>query len=113
MRVLSAAAVVMLLGSMPAVAQDPPHHGNAQAGLRLALRDCSACHIVGARQERPLVENYGPSFYEIAKRPGISADALAESLSHPHPLGQMAFPQLTSEQTADVSAYILSLRRRR
>ena len=112
MRALFLVAGILMLVGISAEAQSLPQGGDAQAGRRLALRVCSACHIVAAHQEMPLVAHNAPSFFDIANRPGTTRQALAAFLAHPHPLGRMPFPQLTPGQIADVSAYILGLRGR-
>jgi mono/diheme cytochrome c family protein len=95
-------------------AQNLPHPPDPQAGQRLAMRVCDACHIVAPHQElSPLVPNYGPSWFDVANRPDTTAQSLEAFLARPHPFGQMPYPALTPAQVADVSAYILSLRRRR
>ncbi len=97
-----------------AVAQSPPSgRADPQAGQRLALRVCDACHIVASNQEmRPLVSRYAPSFFDVANRPNTTAPSLRAFLAHPHPLGNMPYPELSAAQIADVSLYILSLRGR-
>lgn len=116
MRALLWVAAVLVAIAAPAAtahAQNPPQRPDPQAGKRLAERVCGACHIVAARQEMPpLVATSAPSFFDIAKRPGTTAQSLEAFLAHPHPFGQMPFPRLTAAQIADVSAYILSLRQR-
>lgn len=112
MRALLVIAGFLMLAGISAAAQGRPPRGEAQAGERLALRVCSACHIVAARQEMPLVAHNAPSFFAIADRPGTTRQSLAAFLAHPHALARMPFPQLTPRQIADVSAYILSLRGR-
>ncbi len=112
---LSIVGGIMLLGPWigEAGAQTPAPRPAAQAGHLLAQRVCGACHIVAANQDlSPLVPNYGPSFFDVARRPATTAGTLQAFLSHPHPLGNMPYPALTPAQTADVSAYILSLRSR-
>ena len=97
-----------------ATAQTAPHRTDVEAGRMLALHDCDACHIVAAHQQLPpLVPGYGPSFFEIADRPDVSAQSLVAFLGHPHPLGRMPSPELTADQAADVAAYIMTLRGQR
>ncbi len=109
-------AVAIFAGAVAASAgaQNAARRGDPQAGRRLALRVCDACHIVAAHQEMsPMVTGYAPSFFDIARRPGTTVQSLDAFLAHPHPLGRMPFPELTATQIDDVSAYILSLRGRR
>ncbi len=113
MRALMLIAAVIALAA-PAGAQDLPQRGDPQAGQRLALRVCDACHIVAANQEMaPLVQRYAPSFFDIARRPGTTAQSIATFLAQYHPRANMPYPDLTPAQVADVAAYILSLRGRR
>ncbi len=112
---LSTAAVLMLVGALAgaAGAQNPPHRGDPQAGRTLALRVCDACHVVASDDPTPpLVPRYAPSFFDIAKRPGTTAQSLEGFLAHSHPLANMPSPGLTAAQMADVAAYILTLRGR-
>jgi len=85
--------------ALPAQAQD------AAAGARIAKRWCSACHLVGAQET---ANDAVPSFYAIAQMPSTTSKSLALFLSRNHrPMPDFA---LTRTETADVSAYILSLR---
>jgi mono/diheme cytochrome c family protein len=117
MRALMLIVAIVVAGvalADPSGAQEPALRGNRQAGAQLADRVCSACHVVAQHQElAPLVAHTAPTFYAIAKRKDTTAASLAAFLAHPHPMGKMPYPQLTARQIADVSAYILSLRRRR
>jgi mono/diheme cytochrome c family protein len=98
----------------PADAQTAaPPHGNAAAGQQFALRHCDSCHVVAAKQDLAPMPNYGPSFFDIAKRPDVTAQSLQAFLSKPHPGIKMPYPDLTPAQIADVSAYLLGLRGRR
>jgi mono/diheme cytochrome c family protein len=84
-------------------------NGDIAAGRSFAGAACSACHVVDAEQQRPPRRIFiGPSFRYIANRPGITATALRVFLTTSHP--KTPNPILTSEQMADVIAYILSLR---
>jgi mono/diheme cytochrome c family protein len=110
---LAAIAVLVAL-SGAAVGAQPALRGDAQAGARLADRVCSACHIVARHQAlAPLIVHSAPSFFAIARRRRTTAASLETFLAHPHALARMPFPHLTQPQIADVTAYILSLRRRR
>lgn len=89
-----------------------PAQGDPGAGEALAQRVCDACHTVSAHQElAPLVAGAAPSFFDIAKRPGTNRQSLRAFLAHAHPFGQMPYPHLTAAEIADLSAYIISLRR--
>ena len=91
--------------TLNASAQD----GDIAAGRSFARATCSACHVVEAEQQRiPKRIFIGPSFRNIANRPGMTATALRVFLTTSHP--KMPNPVIMPEQMADVIAYILSLR---
>jgi mono/diheme cytochrome c family protein len=111
--VLLTTAAVLFTSAMSAAAgaQNAPHRGDPQAGRRLALHACDACHIVAANQDiRPLVPGYAPSFFDVANKPGVTAQTLEAFLAERHPTGAMPFPQLTAAQIDDLASYILTLR---
>ena len=91
--------------TLSAHAQD----GDVAAGHSVAREAYSGCHVVEAEQQRiPRRIFIGPGFRYIANTPGITATALRVFLTTSHP--KTPNPILTSEQMADVIAYILSLR---
>src|SRR5579864_4063673 len=91
--------------------QTAAHYADSQKGKLLALHTCDACHIVSPGQElAPLIAGYGPSFSDIANRPGTTAQSLQAFLAHSHRYGNMPFPSLSSAQMADVIAYIIALK---
>ncbi|WP_417687635.1 c-type cytochrome [Roseibium sp.] len=75
-------------------------------GKALALKWCSACHLVANDQERvsdaPL-----PSFYDVAKDPSLSSEALKTFLADPHP--KMPNMSLSNSEISDLAGYIGSL----
>lgn len=75
---------------------------DAVAGRELALRWCSACHLVTADQER--VTEAAPSFAAIAKKPGFNTGQLTKSLQWPHPA--MPGRELSRVQAENIAAYI-------
>ncbi len=90
--------------------------GDAVAGRQVALNVCSACHVVAPDQEPPpLLRDAAPSFADIANRPSVTAASLQRFITTAHATLQnprgMPNPQLTDGQTADVVAYLMSLRR--
>jgi mono/diheme cytochrome c family protein len=89
-----------------AYAQD----GDVAAGHAFAREACNACHMVEAKQRKPRRIVIGPAFRDIASTRGMTATALRVFLATSHP--KMPNLILTSEETADVIAYILSLRNR-
>lgn len=108
----AAAAFTLLAGSDPGANAQQVLRGSAAAGRQLALHNCDSCHVVAADQDLPPIPNYAPRFFEIAARPGISAESLQDFLSQEHPMSKMPYSRLTPKQLADVTAYILSLRGR-
>jgi mono/diheme cytochrome c family protein len=104
-------AVVFSAAAVAANAQNAPHQGDPQAGRQLAIRHCDTCHIVTPNQEiRPLVSGYAPSFFDVANKPGITAQSLEGFLAHGHPYAKMPQPALSAAQVTDLVSYILSLR---
>ena len=90
--------------TLSARAQD----GEIAAGHSFARAACSACHPVYAENRPPRRIFIGPAFRNIANTPGITATALRVFLTTSHP--KVPNPIVTTEQIADVIAYILSLR---
>ena len=82
--------------------------GNAQKGRLLAREVCAECHAVG-RQRLRSPNSRSPSFAAIAATPGMTATALNVFLHTSH--RDMPNLILNAEQTADISAYILNLKR--
>lgn len=103
---LLVSAVALVATALPAHAQD----GAVTAGHAFAREACNACHVVEADQQAPRRILIGPEFREIANTRGITATALRVFLTTSHP--KMPNLILTSEEMADVIAYILSLRDR-
>ena len=81
---------------------------NAANGKRIAERWCSSCHIVDPNDNRP-VRDTVPSFTAIANTSSTTRMALAAFLTTPH--YQMPNFVLSRSEIADVSAYIMSLRK--
>ena len=84
--------------------------GDVGAGHAFAREACNACHMVEAKQKKPRRIVIGPAFRDIANTRGMTTTALRVFLTTSHP--KMPNLILTSEEIADVSAYILSLRHR-
>ena len=106
--------VVMLAGVVAgsacvANARDTP--GNPEAGRVYAREVCSPCHAVTAEQASQRMIVVAPDFQSIANTGGMSATALRAFLQTPHP--KMPNLILTSDQSADVIAFLRSLRDRR
>jgi mono/diheme cytochrome c family protein len=89
-----------------------------QSGKQLARIACSACHIVASDSDFPaLMHDPAPRFVDIADRPGSSEKSLRQFISTTHWDGEsmpmtMPKPELTGQQVAAVSRYIMSLRKR-
>ena len=100
-----APAAILALAAASAHAQD----GDVAAGHDFAREACSACHLVDAKQKKPRRIVIGPAFRDIANTGGMTATALRV----PHNVApEDAQPDLTPEEIADVTAYILSLSNR-
>lgn len=88
-----------------------------RAGRNLATSVCFACHVVSPGQSvAPVLGSGIPGFKEIANRPGITADMLAETMKsarwHDPALAPRLLPMshLSDNERYQVAAYILSLR---
>ena len=89
-----------MLMPLPAAAQDPG------IGRSLAVRWCTACHVVDANQSK--ATDNAPSFRTIAARPDTTADSLDRYLSRAHTL--MPDFSLSAPERNALAGYILSLR---
>ena len=78
---------------------------DAAQGEKLARRWCAACHVVAPDQAQG-TDNV-PTFAAIAKIPGFDAEKIAKFLRDPHP--KMPDMQLSTYESADLAAYIVSL----
>ena len=92
------AILVILAAASTARAAD------AQAGLTIAQRWCSACHVVSPDQT--LGNTEVPPFSDIAKR-RTDAKELAAFIAEPHP--KMPAMALSRDEIADIVQYIRSL----
>jgi mono/diheme cytochrome c family protein len=104
MRGLVIAGLVCL--SLPAGAQVPV--GDAVNGAIIAERWCSGCHAVGPASGR--ATDGAPSLQSVADRASTTATSLQVFLRTPH--ARMPDLSLTREETDDLIAYVLNLRRR-
>jgi mono/diheme cytochrome c family protein len=104
---------VLGVPSGPASAQED----QVARGHGLATLICSACHVAAPDQNfEPILRPPAPPFASIAQRNNVTADFLRTFLTTTHrdissPNG-MPNPQLLDYQIEDISAYILSLRKR-
>ena len=101
-------AGILTASAYTANAQDAS--GNPEAGRLYAREVCSPCHALTAEQASQRTIAIGPDFQTIANTSGITATALRAFLQTPHP--KMPNLILTPEQSADVIAFVLSLRDR-
>jgi mono/diheme cytochrome c family protein len=101
------AAILILASGLAATAQES---GDAAAGARFARSACGPCHAIEpGLASSPNAD--APAFQVIANMPSMTGTALTVWLRTSHPT--MPNLQLTPAETADVIAYIESLRRRR
>jgi mono/diheme cytochrome c family protein len=83
--------------------------GNPQDGLNVARQLCSECHAVDRAQIRSPHER-APTFQTVANAPGMNATELRVWFESAHP--SMPNLVLVEKDSADLIAYILSLKRR-
>jgi mono/diheme cytochrome c family protein len=99
---LVTATLIVLAVTTPAVAQQ---EGDAVAGRELASQLCVGCHIVGTER---VGSDAAPPFPAIAKDPEITLTELHGWIGPAHPM--LPNLALTPDQTADINAYLDSLR---
>ncbi len=99
------AACLLLAATSSAGAQSYP--GDVEAGRVLALKSCSSCHVVAARQAPPSTDAV-PTFAAIARDPAVTQTSLRVFLQSPH--ARMPDFILSRSEADDVISYILSLR---
>jgi mono/diheme cytochrome c family protein len=83
---------------------------NVATGKQIAERWCASCHVVGPGQKN-VPNDAVPSFPSIAQMSSTTKMSLAAFLSTSHP--PMPDIVLSRSEIADVSAYILSLRKQK
>lgn len=101
----AALALALFLPNL-AAAQVPT--GDPVAGAAIAERWCTSCHAVGPGPGR--ATDGAPTLQSIADRPSTTVTSLTVFLRTPH--DRMPDLSLTRDETQDLIAYILSLRRR-
>ena len=111
--------LLLSVGPLCAAAASAEQAAGAEVanGRQLALKICSACHLVAASQEfSPLLNPPAVPFIEVADRPDATRASLRHFVETTHwdekslPL-TMPNPALSSAQIGDVVSYILSLRK--
>ena len=79
---------------------------NPDQGETLARRWCTGCHLVAADQKAATTE--APPFAAVAKRPDFEPAKISRFLLDPHP--KMPNMELSRDETADIAAYIETLK---
>ena len=106
--------IVMLASILAAstlVANPQEASADSEAGRVYAREVCSPCHAVTAEQATQRMIAIAPDFQTIANTAGMTVTALRAFLQTPHP--KMPNLILAPDQSADVIAFLLSLRDRR
>jgi hypothetical protein len=93
----------------------PRVSANVYPGYRIARNVCLPCHIIFPNQgRRPVLPNPGPSFAEIANRPGMSYQSLSAFIAT---RGwdmarsiRMRSGDYSDRSAQEVASYIMSLR---
>lgn len=110
--VLGAAIVLAAIAAIPMVwrpgAADAAE-GNPDKGREIALDKCSRCHAVVPGAESPVAE--APRFETLGQMWPIDylEEALAEGIMVGHEQYQMPVFQFTTEEIADLIAYLKSI----
>src|SRR5260370_34230429 len=102
------AALAVALAATVCAANAQDGSGTPEAGRVFAREVCTPCHAVTTDQVLPRRFVIGLDFQAIANSAGMTATALRAFLTTPHP--KMPNLILTPQESADVIAYILSLR---
>jgi mono/diheme cytochrome c family protein len=84
------------------------HAHDIANGRAIAQVWCGNCHLVDPRDQRP-ARDATPTFPSIAQKKSTTAASLSAFLKARH--GDMPDLSLNRDEIADVSAYILSLRK--
>jgi mono/diheme cytochrome c family protein len=100
-----ALASALVAAAFSAKAQE----GDVAAGHAFARDACRPCHMIERERPAPRRIDIGPAFRDVANTPGMTETALRAFLVTSHP--KMPNWILTPEETANVTAYILSLRK--
>lgn len=83
--------------------------GDIESGRMLAAKECTDCHKIDRSHLRPQPIAAAPDFVDIANTPGVSPTSLFVFLHTSHlPMPNII---LTREESLDVIAYILALRK--
>ncbi len=105
---MTGAALALGLAGTAALAQQLPGQPDPAKGAELTKALCSNCHIDDPNAPRLQGSADIPSFVEIARRQGQSAERIAGKIIFPnHPMPSIT---LTRDQMTDIASYILSLK---
>jgi len=96
-------------GDVPPGVAFAPRVGSPRGGLAFALNNCRPCHLVADGQGSAVRFANAPDFSAIARKKETTPYRLNVWLTNPHPT--MPTMTLTPKETANVIAYIMSLRR--
>ena len=106
MKLAGGLAVLAALCAAPECAR-AVETGDARQGQALAREVCVACHAVEPGEV--FASDFGaPTFQQLADTQGLTATALSVALRTPH--HEMPDLMLSSEQIANITAYILGLK---
>lgn len=100
---------LVLTASAFASAAAAEESGNARQGFVFAQAVCAECHAV-RDGERASPNAQAPSFTSVANTRGMTAMMLRVWFQSPHPT--MPNIKISNQESDDVIAYILSLRKR-
>ena len=103
-------ALLVLTASAFASCAWAEENGSVKDGLRFAQTVCAECHAV-RDGERASPNAQAPSFTTVANTAGMNAMALEVWFQTPHPT--MPNLKFSNQESDDVIAYILSLRKRK
>ena len=78
MRIARFTALIALLSTAAAHAQEVSNAAAIRAGHNLATSVCFACHVVSPKTTAPVIGPGVPTSQEIADRPDVTAELLAE-----------------------------------
>jgi cytochrome c553 len=100
----------------PALAQVSAGSADSRSGQDVAVRICTACHVVSQDQPNPtILQPAAPSFRSIANRPGMTAVTVRHFIITTHTTlslpRNMPNPQLSEDQATAVAAYLVSQRK--
>jgi mono/diheme cytochrome c family protein len=102
------AAALVTIAAVGAYADTVNQAGDVRQGRKLAIGTCAECHRVTTYRLMPR-HSHAPDFVDIANSASITPTSLYVFLHTPHPT--MPDLILSNQESTDVIAYILSLRK--